>query len=84
MKYQFLLWLLPLLPAYPLLRGCSKGRSPVRTGLLSAALGFAGLGAACILSPVTGLAVSFNFFTCAVAALMGLPGVVCVAALAAL
>ena len=38
-------------------------------------LGFSGLLAACILSPVTGIEVTINFFTAAVAVLTGLPGV---------
>ena len=41
-----------------------------------------GLAAASILSPVTGVTVAVNFFTAAVAVLLGLPGVVCVTALA--
>lgn len=81
MNFLSLLW---LLPAYPLLRRCSRGSSPLRTGLLSAALGFSGLAAACILSPVTGLPVTINFFTASVASLLGLPGVVCVMAAALL
>lgn len=84
MIQEFLCWILPLLPAYPLLRRCSLGKRPVRTGLLSAALGFAGLAAACILSPVTGAPVTINFFTSSVAAVLGLPGIVCVTALALL
>ena len=72
MKLLALLW---LLPAYPLLRRCSQGASPLQTGLLSAMLGFSGLLAACILSPVTGIEVTINFFTAAVGVLTGLPGV---------
>ncbi|MBR4941603.1 MAG: pro-sigmaK processing inhibitor BofA family protein [Clostridia bacterium] len=64
-----------LLPAIPLLLRCSQNPTPIRTGLLSALLGLSGLGAACMLSPVTGLAVTVNFFTTAVSALLGLPGV---------
>ena len=84
MVQQILCWALPLLPAYPLLRRCSSGKRPVRTGLFSAALGFAGLAAASILTPVTGVGVSVNFFTSTVAAVLGLPGVICVTALARL
>lgn len=72
MKLLPLLW---LLPAIPLLLHCSRGGAPIRTGILSALLGLSGLGAACILSPVTGVAVSVNFFTTAVSVLLGLPGV---------
>ena len=79
-----LLSLLWLLPAYPLLRRCSRLGAPLRTGLLSAALGLSGLAAACILSPVTGLPVAINFFTVAVASLLGLPGMVCIVAAALL
>ena len=70
-----LLSLLCLVPAVPLLLHCSHGDSPVRTGLLSAALGLSGLAAAAILSPVTGLPVAVNFFNTAAAVLLGLPGV---------
>ena len=76
---EILCWVLLLLAAYPLLRRCSSGKKPVRTGLVSSALGFAGLAAASILSPVTGVTVAVNFFTAAVAVLLG---VVCVTALA--
>lgn len=79
MKLLSLLW---LLPAYPLVRRCSRGAFPLRTGLLSAALGLSGLAASCILSPVTGLPVAINFFTVSVASLLGLPGVICVMAAA--
>ena len=79
---EILCWVLLLLAAYPLLRRCSSGKKPVRTGLVSSALGFAGLAAASILSPVTGVTVVVNFFTAAVAVLLGLPGVVCVTSLA--
>ena len=72
MKLIPLLW---LLPAVPLLLHCSRGDTPIRTGLLSAALGLSGLAAVCILSPVTGLPVTVNFFTAAVSVLLGLPGV---------
>lgn len=72
MKLLPLLW---LLPAIPLLLHCSRNGAPVRTGILSALLGLSGLGAACILSPVTGIGVSVNFFTTAVSVLLGLPGI---------
>ena len=81
MKLIPLLW---LLPAIPLLLHCSRSDKPVRTGLFSALLGLSGLTAACILSPVTGVAVTFNFFTTAVSALLGLPGVAGVMVLAML
>ncbi len=84
MVQGLLCWLLPLVPAYPLLRRCSSGKRPVRTGLLSSALGFGGLAAASVLSPVTGVTVAVNFFTAAVAAVLGLPGIICVTAMAAL
>lgn len=74
MKLLSILW---LLPAFPLLLQCSHGENPIRTGILSAALGLSGLFAACILFPVTNLPVTINFFTTAVAVLMGLPGVIC-------
>ena len=45
---EILCWVLLLLAAYPLLRRCSSGKKPVRTGLVSSALGFAGLAAASI------------------------------------
>lgn len=79
---EILCWALPLIPAYPLLRRCSSGERPIRTGLFSSALGLVGLAAASILSPVTGALVSINFFTMSVAAILGLPGIVCVTALA--
>ena len=82
MMQEGLCWVLPLVPALPLLRKCSSGKHPVRTGLFSAALGLVGLVAASVLSPVTGVAVTINFFTASVASVLGLPGVVCVMALA--
>jgi len=82
MFQETLCWILPVIPALPLLRKCSAGKHPVKTGMLSAALGFVGLAAASILSPVTGAVVTVNFFTASVAAVLGLPGVVCVMALA--
>ncbi len=72
MRFLSVLW---LLPAIPLLLLCSRNDAPIRTGLSSAALGLSGLAAACILTPVTGVAVSVNFFTTAVSVLLGLPGV---------
>ncbi|MBQ1237531.1 MAG: pro-sigmaK processing inhibitor BofA family protein [Oscillospiraceae bacterium] len=72
MRFLPVLW---LLPALPLLLFCSRNGAPIRTGISSAALGLSGLAAACILSPVTGVAVSVNFFTTAVSVLLGLPGV---------
>ena len=77
MKLLPLLW---LLPSIPLLLHCSRSGAPSRTGILSALLGRSGLGAACILSPVTGIGVTVNFFTTAVSVLLGLPGVAAVLA----